>query len=634
MNKATLRLFNVIVQPHFVIEVKDKKKKNLPESVLVRTIQNGYILEDTIAPDENLLNLIESVVGISGIKANSAFHKSWKIIQDSSMESLVTQQIIHYITTYGFERLGIYREDAVYIPKEILELPAITDDIPLVVIKAMTAEEILEQIINLADGIALAQETLDDIMDIIKSHNFNPSFVEKIGNRELKALLYDFYGIVPSEPVEFLRHLISKLTDESLLIKNKYLIDKIKQSNGKFLDTLLKKAPDDLASIFFRFKPLFLAMKSISSNKRYFNQLRKKANKLHKPLPVDYLNNVTSQIKYEKLDLETLAQKIKKATIFRKIRLAYALKYRLDISDSIVYRVRNGKGWATEFDFEWWDMVKDKTQQALDIVVNSIVEDMKKNVEGKTIYIPHNVHYALPATEKQFTGYFPTGTYVTTTEDMIVGIHWTNTKKNRVDLDLSVIGESGKIGWDANYYAEEKEVLFSGDVTDAPPPNGAVELFYFKQADQEARILMANYYNFMEGEKVEAKILVAQEKPDNFNKNYMVDVNKIIGSANITITKKQNILGLIVNINEENRVYFANISIGNSITSSYNKQSQKARQYLVSKLVNSIDFSEILTMAGAKIIDKIPDNKEEEYINLSPSALDKTTIINLIRGAE
>lgn len=631
MNKATLRLFNAI-------EVKNKDKKNLPESVLKRTISLGYILDPAIAPDEKLLNTIETVVGISGIKANSAFHKSWKVIQDSSMESLVTQQIIHYITTYGFENLSIYREDAVYIPAEILELPTITDNIPLVFIKAMTAQEILENIINLADGIALAQETLDDIMAIVKSHDYNSSFVTKIGNRELKALLYDFYDILPSEPVEFLRHLISKLTDESLLIKNQYLIDKIKQSNGKFLDTLLRDAPEDLASIFFRFKPLFLAMKSISNNKKYFNQLRKKANKLHQPLPEDYLNNVTSKIKYVTLDLETLTKKLEKATVFRKIRLAYALKYRIQPSDSIVYRVRNGCGWATKFDSTSWEILTELTQKALDIVVNSIISELRKNVDGKTIYIPDNIHYALPATEKQFTGYFPTGSYVSTPNDMIVGIHWTNiktkSKTKRVDLDLSVISESGKIGWDADYRSEQKDVLFSGDVTDAPLPNGASELFYLKQAQQEARILKVNYYNFAKGDEVETKILVAHEKPTNFGANYIVDVNKIIVSANINITKKQNILGLVVNVNGENRVYFANISIGNSITSRNNKQSQQSRKYLVSKLVNSLDFREVLTMAGANVVDQIPEDDQEEkkeYINLSPEALDKTTIINLIK---
>ncbi|MGK7945971.1 MAG: hypothetical protein AB4058_16025, partial [Microcystaceae cyanobacterium] len=629
MNKSTLRLFNAI-------EVKHKKEKELPQSVVARTIKNGYILDSAIKPNQELLDTIESVVGISGIKANSAFHKSWSVVQEYSMESLVIQQIIHYLTTYGFKSLGVYREDTVYIPHEVLELPEITHNIPLVIIRAMTAQEILDNIIELGSGIALAQETLDDMMTIIKGHHYKPIFVEKIGNRELKALLCDFYNIVPSEPVEFLRHLISKLTGESLLIKNQYLIDQIKQADGKLLDTLLLDAPDDLASIFLRYKPLFLAMKSISRNKTYFNQLRKQANKLHKPLPPDYLNSVTAHLYDERLDLDTLEKKLEKATIFRKIRLAYALQYRLNPAESIVYRVRNGRAWATEFDWEWWCMLEETTEIALDTVINSIVSDISRNVGGKTIYIPANIHYALPATEKQFTGYLPTGTYISTPEDMIVGIHWTNTKtKSRktksVDLDLSVIGESGKLGWDADYRSDSRDILFSGDVTDAPPPNGASELFYLEKAEQEARILMVNYFNFSKDDEVETKILVAQENPKNFGENYMVDVNKMIASANINITKKQNILGLIVNINGENRFYFANMSLGCSISSSQNEQSTYARQYLVHKLVNSLDFRDILTKAGASIVDQIPD---DEYIDLSPEALNKTTIIKLVNSYE
>lgn len=259
METATLRLFNAI-------QVDQKQHQNIPPAILERTVKNGYILDPAIRPTEALLNTIESVVGLSGEKANAAFHKSWTVVQDSSMEELVTQQIIHYITTYGFETLGIYREDAVYIPHEVLELPAIQENLALTVIKAMDAQELLGRIISLGSGIALSQETLYDIVAIVLDNNFDSGFVQNIGNRELKALLSDFYGLVPTEPVEFLRHLISKLTDESLLIKNDYLIDKIKSSNGKFLDILLKDAPDDLASIFFRFKPLFLAMKSISNN--------------------------------------------------------------------------------------------------------------------------------------------------------------------------------------------------------------------------------------------------------------------------------------------------------------------------------------------------------------------------------
>lgn len=618
METATLRLFNAI-------QVDNKERGQISQGTLERTIKNGYLLDEAIRPDERLLDLIESHVGISGEKANAAFHKSWAVVKDSPEESLVVQQMIHYITTYGFKQLGVYREDAVYIPSEVLNLPASKESIPLMVIRAMDSGQILDSIVELGSGIALAQETLDDIMTIVKAGKYDQDFVDKIGNRELKALLHDFYGLVPSEPVDFLRHLISKLTDESLIIKSDYLIEKIKGSNGKFLDVLIKDAPDDLASIFFRFKPLFLAMKSISSNKTFFNQLRKKADRLHAPLPEDYLNSVTSQIKYGTLDLNELTARVKNAGIFRKIRLAYALNHRIQPDASIVYRVRNGRGWATEFD--WPDGLGEMTRRALDIVTESIAEDIRENVDGRKVYIPSNICYALPASEKQFTGNLPTGTYVSVPEDLIVGIHWTNTDK-QVDLDLSVIGASGKIGWDVAYRSKDRSILFSGDITDAPAPNGASELFYIRQGVQEANLLMVNYFNFQKGDEVTCKLLAACEKPENFGKNYMIDVNNLVAAATINITKRQNVLGLVIGKDGENRVYFATVGIGNAISSADNAQAMHARKYLVARMVNSIDFREILNAAGAVVVREKPD---EDYIDLSPEKLDKTTIIDLVK---
>jgi len=615
MHQATLRLFNGIQT--------DGVGKYSPP--LERTIKNGYLLSSALKPDEEMLSIIESVVGISGEKANSAFHKSWATIQDASMEQLVVQQIVHYITTYGFERLGIYNEETVYIPHEALELPAIEENIPLVFIKAMSADEILAGILLLASGIALSQQVLDDIMAIIRHNGYDSSFVPQVGNRELKALLYEHYDVTPNEPEEYLRYLINKLTGESLLIKNNALIEKIKKSDSKSLDHLLKNAPENLASIFFRFKPLFLAMKSASSNKTFFNKLRKQATKQHKPLPADYLNSITEQIKQGRLELSALEQRLTQASIYRKIRLAYALKRRLAPADSILYQVRNGRGWVT--DFEWSTKYGAITQQALDVVLASISDHIKPNVEDKAIYIPSHVHYALPATEKQFTGHLPTGSYVSVPHDVIVGIHWTNTNK-RVDLDLSVIGTSGKIGWDAAYRSTDMKVLFSGDITDAPAPNGATELFYFKQGVQEPRILFTNYFNFTKGDEVETKILVAQEKPENFGQNYVVDINHIVAAAVTTISKKQNVLGLIVNVEGENRVYFANVSIGKSITSGQNQQSTMVREYFTNSLINGgLYLDQILKSAGANIVR---DRPSTEYIDLSPQALNKTTMIDLL----
>lgn len=617
--EALLRLFNGIRIG------KGSRKRKPDTSVLKRTIKNGYVLSPKITPTDELLKTIEKLIGISGEKANAAFHKSWRVVHDSSMEELVLQQIIHYITTYGFEALGIYREDAVYIPSEALELPDVKEDIPLVVIKAMSDDDILAGIISLGSGIALSKEVLADILGVVKDIGYSEDIVDQISNRELRELLNDYYGLAPSDPVEFLRHVVHKLTNETLLIKNDELINKIKLSDGGVLDSILEHAPDNLASIFLRYKPLFLAMKSISGNKTLFNRLRKQADRMRSPIH-DYLGNVTGQIKNGELRLPELKKRLKGAGVFRKIRLAYALKYRTDPGSSIVYRVRNGRGWATDFH---WDNSVDAAI-ALDIVLESIASSIKLNVSGKTIYIPQNVHYALPATEKQFTGNFPTGSYVSVQSDLIVGIHWEDFN-GRVDLDLSTVNASGKIGWDANYRSGNRGVLFSGDVTSAPAPRGAAELFYLSNGTYEPSLLIVNYFNFMENNPVPCKIIVAQEKPGRFGNNYMVDVNNIVAQASISITRKQDVLALIINVDRESRVYFANISIGKSITSSDSKPALATREFLTSSLVNSIELRDVLLMAGAKVVDKKP--KGGKYIDLSPEAIDKTTIIDVIQGS-
>ena len=155
--------------------------------------------------------------------------------------------------------------------------------------------------------------------------------------------------------------------------------------------------------------------------------------------------------------------------------------------------------------------------------------------------------------------------------DLIVGIHWFNTER-RIDLDLSVIDQSGKIGWDAAYRTDDRSVLFSGDVTDAPRPHGASELFYFKRQTHEPKILSVNYFNFDRSDPVDCKLLAAHESPGKkFAANYMVDVSKIVAQANVKISRRQSLLGLIVTVDGENRIYFANVSTGNSITARANK---------------------------------------------------------------
>ena len=626
MKHSTLRLFNAIQAA--------PSREETPKHIHRRTISNGYILERGISYDNDTLDIIESIVGLTGEKANASFHKSWKTIQDASIEELVFQQILHYASTYGLSAIDAFHSSTVFIPYEVIDMPKGT--VPLTFVRAVSAAKIRSMIIELGSGIALAQETIDEIMVIVKANRYSSDLAKEIGNHELSSLLHDHYGTVPNDPMDFLRYVIVKMTGQALVIKNKDLIGQIIGSGGiclgeddRNIDDLLVQAPRDLASIFLRFKPLFLAMKKVSANKRFFNRLKKDAvkvkNPMHRPMKADFLGSVTQKIKEGK-SLGPLNKALNDASPFRKVRLAYALQNRLNHGGSVVYRIRNGRSWATGF--EWPENLAPMTRTVFDFVTESIVSDVARNVSGKTYYIPENVRYALPASEKQFTGNLPSGTYVSVPDDLVIGVYWENCKGQQTDLDLALVSVDGKIGWDSSYRDEDKNVLFSGDLTDAT--HGASEMFYFKEINS-AFLMTLNYYNHSEDCPVDMKIFAARRSQETFGKDYMVDPNFVILSENTVIKEKQYVAALVGAFDGEKRMYFFQTALGQGISSSMDENAEHARNYLTASIVNSISLNRIIADAGAKVIDKRPEN-DVEYIDLSPEALDKTTILKLFQS--
>lgn len=624
--KATLSLFNGVILDNSSSKISNE----LFLKTLETTVKNGYIFDPRIYPSNELIRITNSIVGISGEKANSSFHKSWDVVKNTPIEILVIQQIIHYITTYGFEQLGIYDEEFIYIPDEVLEVPNVEiGKISLQVIKAMTVEEVFDGIISLANsGIALSSETIDNIMSIVVSEQFPNKFVYGVKNRELKAKLFEYYDLVPQESVEFLRFVINKLTGQTLLIKNQKTIEGIKNSGGMLtdggsLDVLMQKAPKNLSSIFLRYKELFLAMKSVSKNKSFYNRLRKDAKKTHEAVGEDYLNTVTKQLKNNTINFDEFTYHLSMANNFRKIRLAYALSYRLQNADSIVYRIRNGKSWATNFEYSG---SKVNLNYALMLTITSIAHSLSEKLDGVKVLMPKGICYALPSSEKQFSGNIPNGSYIRLPEkDLIVGVYWENVGRYRVDLDLSMLSSDGKIGWNAGYRSSNGNILFSGDMTDAH--NGASELFYYRNSKgQESKLLSLNFFNYDPDVVVPYKIIVASEEPDNFGEGYMVDPNNITSIVNMKIEERQQNIGLVVNVNGENRFYFLDDSFGNNRTSVFDEKAKQAFDFYMTKLTTSIDLEEVLSFAGAEIVYN--ELEEDDYIDLVN--IDKTTLIELL----
>jgi len=633
------------------------KRKKTNKSLLEKTIKRGFIFSPEVIynyTENELTNLIDEI-GITAEQMNSAFHKSWQKIKETDIEQLVVEQIAHYLTTYGKEQPEEYIEekgaqwgvdnlggkiiglkdfesnkvggDYVYIPNEKLEVPGMKEDINLVIIKGYTKKELKEKLLKLLDaGVALKEDTIKDVIEVSLFLELNEKDIENIKNKEVKSALYDYLNLVPENPVEFLRYIIFKSTEKTLLIKDSSTIEKIKESKNLNIINLFTKYDskcglERLAEIFYRFKPIFLAFRTNTKLKKTINKIRRLAVKYHKPMPEDYLNEITAKIKKgEEIDKKKLEEELDRVNTFRKIRLAYALKFRTKNADSILYRIRNNKSYATDFNFEHKTMAK----RILEIVLNSISKDVSKNVKGKKVFIPENINYSLPATEKQFTGNFPSGSFVSIPKDMVFGIHWENQDSHTIDLDLSVISDNEKFGWDSSYRSEGKDVLFSGDVTDAS--EGASELFYVKKQVKNALILVVNYYNYDENIEVPFKIIVAKEQVSDLKKNYMVDPNNVIAATESKIDQKQKVLGLLVTTTNECKFYFAETYLGKSITSSNSEFMENSRKYLFDFYQDTINLKDILIKAGAKIVKE----RGKSDIDLSPESLEKDSILKLI----
>jgi len=626
--KSTIRLFKAL-------PITDGKTKVAPQMLLVETLRRGFVFSPEIfgnydaAQLRDLIRVIEKEIGLTAERANSTFHKSWGKVSSTPIEQLIIEQLVHYFTTYGFEQLGIYSQDSVYIPNEELDIPDLREGIPIVVIRGYTKDKLREKITALlGSGIALGEDTIKDIIDVCLFVDIDAADLEKIKNKEVRIQLYDYLNVVPRSPAEFLRYLIYKAIDKTLLIKSKEVIEEIQAgANKPIIVGLFRKYNQKygykrLAEIFYRFKPLFLAFKANDRLKPIINKVRKLAITYHKPMPEDFLNTVTAKVAFGEINEKTLVAALGNANIFRKIRLAYALKYRTSGVDSILYRIRNGKAYADDFNFQKTELA----DKVLSTVMGSIVGDIGKKAGGKKIYIPEYMHYALPATEKQFTGYFPTGTYASIPKDMIFGVNWNNVRDWRVDLDLSLVGLDGKFGWDAYYRSQDKGILFSGDMTDAKGKNGATELFYIKRQSPASYIMFVNYYNYSAEYEVPFKILVAHEKTERLYKNYVVNPNNILAVAKTKINKKQMMLGLLVLTEEECKFYFAEASVGRNITSSSSPTTEKTRKYLVHSFTNGIDFNHFLGLAGAEVVTE----KDGCDIDLSPEAIEKDTFLSLL----
>lgn len=111
---------------------------------------------------------------------------------------------------------------------------------------------------------------------------------------------------------------------------------------------------------------------------------------------------------------------------------------------------------------------------------------------------------------------------------MVIGVHWENVGDQRIDLDLSLTSTDTKIGWDGAYRSVNRDILISGDMTDAPEPLGASEIFSVSPQARGIYLMFVNYFNYQADVEVPFNLLIADESPTQLEKNYTIDPSHLV----------------------------------------------------------------------------------------------------------
>ncbi|MCT4615484.1 MAG: hypothetical protein N4A49_11485 [Marinifilaceae bacterium] len=582
----SLKLFNSVLS------------KSTNQSVFIS--DKGFIIEaGALWAKSEIIDFYEKE-NLDACGFNKTFHKSWIKITQSTKQELVLDQIKHYISTYGSE----FKDD-IYIPNEILEIPKL--DLKFKIIKACSRKEMVSKSLNLLQsGIALKEDSIDDILSLLVddlSYEFTGN--EGIKNNEALAKIADLYGIVPKDELSFFRYIIYRTTGKSLIIKNENLIKAIKESEYNPQIEFEEYGLEKLAQIFNRFKVLFLAYK-IKCPKQ-INKISRLSKKYHKPLIENPLNKATS-ISLNNTHLHWLDN----ATAFALFRALVACYNRIKGQKIFTYKIRNGKSYVKE------NKLNDNLENNYNFILNYC--KARFNLKNKTFFLPSDIDYALPFSEKMFVGNIPIGTKFYA-DSLAVGVYWENAW-GAEDLDISALGIGEKIGWNSSYNAEDGGLLYSGDITNAP--DGAVEYMYANNKLSQAYLIQNNVYQG----KNDCGYKIIVGAGDNINYNYMMNPNNLFVETKCQSVQNQSILGILLPYKSKQCFVLLNIGSGSIKVSNNSEITNMAIQSLYQEWNNSFSLKDMIIELGARITN---DEDKADY-NLSLQNLTKETFLEIFNS--
>lgn len=623
MNTELIRMFGVALEGNTVDATA------LNHKALVK----GYVINPNCCTED-----VERFLEEEDMDPNSTFYKDWSDVTSKSRVELFVDQVIHYFLSYGLEL------DCVPNDRDRSSVPFYKG---YKYIQPISAVDLYNKCMEmLGTNVALKQTSVIALVEYVCDYVNENSIdfdIDCVANKEAVGMICSKLGITPNDPFQLLRHIVYVTTGSSMLIKDKKTIDAIKNSTTTFdFTTLNEKQLKNLASIFYRFKDIFLAfrqcgwdywkynrpgwvsnVKTISAcNRVVINKIRRMADKYHKPLVVGFWEEVLG--KNYSIEFTTKQLEINPPSNFKLIQLIQCINDRIMTAydkGQRLYIIRNGKSWLKDTDMNCLDSKFFRLEDLKKLFENELVRRLS---EKKCIVkFPTDIVLTCPTSEKNFIGDIPFGSYFPMNNNSFFGVYWKNSWGTR-DFDLSFTDMSGNvIAWNSNYYSNGFDVVYSGDITNAP--NGAAEVILCKK-DCPNGIININRYCGNQGSHYQFFFGHGDNKAYEFKTSgYMVDPNHIKVKTMCVSDNSQQAIGLTYN----NRVYLTNLGVAGGRIASANTEIIDSLQR---KVDTYVDLKKILLKAGfedASTIDWNDPKYEGREVELDLTDIKRDTLIRL-----
>lgn len=483
---------------------------------------------------------------------------------------LITKQLLHYLEVYGLNTPGLFN-------LETTSGKIVTMNF----VRGVSMEELHDMVRELLYSNAPVKDSTM-VAEIIKFYNVEYD-VNKIGNNELRVLLFNINSDTFTSGDDVVRFMCFLATGDAMLIKCKDTIASVKAHSALYTEDFIERHALPLSQVFNRHKRIILAAKN-KKNRTTINRVARMSKQNHVPI----VESINKTFMAKALDKDFDMGVLSKIGVRDKFKFLNLLAFKREQLSFDAFVIRNGK-MHVKTNRKVWDLADiDRVEKA---VIDSLSHDLAY-LKDKQVLVDANVKYGLPISRKQTVGQLPFGSSVKVDKPQIsAGIYWEN-EWGATDLDLSTVDDKGqRTGWGSlSGYDKTNPVTFSGDVTDAT--SGAME---FMTSSNVNYGLFVNIFSGKIGCDMEVVVGTSKDKQSWINDTLVREKIKL-GSR-----------GMVVGFVREKEFVFYTGRLNNKAVSTQGKDPMVARGmadlWTVNKLFDAIGIEYDVTRSDDAVYD-------------------------------